>query len=262
MAVFKRNGEDTLFAIVGSAEVFDETFALKNIGDSNFNVGGWDLNVVMEDGIGIANASEHIGNGISHGHVRATFLPTGFGDTGNGAGIGKIAETDTAELEFTNEAVRSAAEFATVILTSGEFGLLTPLLDKSLFSHRNLLIVREGHTEQGEEFASLLIGVSGGDDDDIHTANFIDFIVVDFREDELLFDAESEIAPAVEGIFGNAPEVANARKSDIHKLIKEVEHAPAAQSDLAADRHPLTEFPSGKRFSGASDDGLLTGDGG
>lgn len=58
--------------------------------------------------------------------------------------------------------------------------------------------------------------MSGGGDDDIHTAYFIDFVIIDFGEDELFFDAESEIASAVEGVGVYASEVANARESDIH----------------------------------------------
>ena len=110
--------------------------------------------------------------------------------------------------------------------------------------------------------ASLFVGKCGSGDDDVQAANFIDFIVVDFREDELFFDAEGVIASAVEGIAIDATEVADAGESDIHKLIEEVIHTGAAQGDFATDRHTLTEFPSGEGFTCASDDGFLTGDSG
>ena len=45
-----------------------------------------------------------------------------------------------------------------------------------------LLVISEGHTHEREEFASLFIRMGGGDDDDIHTADFINFIVLNFRE--------------------------------------------------------------------------------
>ena len=104
--------------------------------------------------------------------------------------------------------------------------------------------------------------MGGRGDDNVQAANFIDFIVVDFRENELFLDAESVIASAVEGIAVDASEVADAREGDIHELIEEIIHAGAAQSDFATDSHTLTEFPSGEGFSGASDDGFLPCNGG
>lgn len=124
------------------------------------------------------------------------------------------------------------------------------------------LRIGEGHTEESEEFASLFVGVGGGGDDNVQAANFIDFIVVDFRENELFLDAEGVIASAVEGIAVDASEVADARESDIHELIEEIIHTGAAQSDFAADSHTLTEFPSGEGFPGASDDRFLPCDSG
>jgi len=42
-------------------------------------------------------------------------LPTGFGDAGNGTCVGLFAETDTAHFKLANIAVRSAADFATIV---------------------------------------------------------------------------------------------------------------------------------------------------
>ena len=102
--------------------------------------------------------------------------------------------------------------------------------------------------------------MSGSADDNIHTADFIDFVVFDFRENELFFDADSVIAATVEGVTINAAEVANARKCDVHELIEELVHTVGTKSNFAADRHTSTEFPSGERFTSASDDGFLTSD--
>ena len=120
----------------------------------------------------------------------------------------------------------------------------------------------EGHTEECEELASLFVGVRGSGDDDVQAADFIDFIVVDFGEDELFFDAEGVIASAVEGIAIDASEVADAGEGDIHELIEEIIHTGAAQGDFATDSHTLTEFPSGEGFTSARDDGFLACDGG
>lgn len=124
------------------------------------------------------------------------------------------------------------------------------------------LRISEGHTEKGEEFASLFVGMGGGGDDDVQAADFIDFIVVDFGEDELFLDAEGVIASAVEGIGVDAAEVSDAGEGDIHELIEEIIHTGTAQGDFATDSHTLTEFPSGEGFTCASDDGFLPCDGG
>ncbi len=120
----------------------------------------------------------------------------------------------------------------------------------------------EGHTEEGEELARLFVGVSGSGDDNVHAADFINLIVVDFGEDELFLDAEGVIASAVEGIAVDASEVADAGQGDIHELIEEFIHTATAQGDFAADSHTLPEFPSGEGFTRASDDGFLTGNSG
>ena len=106
----------------------------------------------------------------------------------------------------------------------------------------------------------FFIGFSGGRNDNVHAADFVNFVVFDFWEDELFFDAEGIIASSVEGVGIDAAEVANAGQCDIHELIEEIVHTGAAQGDFAADSHTLTEFPRGKGFTSASDDGLLTGD--
>ena len=108
---------------------FVEAFSLlENVGDSDFDFGAGDFNFIVEDGIGIANAGEHVGNRISHSHrepissFQKMGLPTGFGDAGNCAGVGLITEADTAHLELAEIAVRTAADFAAIVLASGELG--------------------------------------------------------------------------------------------------------------------------------------------
>ena len=89
----------------------------------------------MEDGIGIANAGEHIRDRISHSHrepissFQKMELPTGFSDAGDVAGVRVITEADAAHLEFAEVAVRSAADFTAVVLAGGELGFLRPFLD-------------------------------------------------------------------------------------------------------------------------------------
>src|SRR5574340_346723 len=49
-----------------------------------------------------------------------------------------------------------------------------------------ILILPERHPKQLQQFGSLIIRPCRRDDGNFHTTNFIDFIVVDFREDDLL----------------------------------------------------------------------------
>ena len=70
-----------------------------------------------------------IGSVIAIGNRYPPFLPTRFSDTGDSPVIGLDAETDPAHFEFTEVPVRSAADFATIVFTSREFGRLTPLFD-------------------------------------------------------------------------------------------------------------------------------------
>lgn len=72
-----------------------------------------------------------IGSVIAIGNRYPPFkkLPTGFGDAGDVAGVRVVTETDAAHLEFAEIAVRSAADFAAVVLAGGEFGFLRPFFD-------------------------------------------------------------------------------------------------------------------------------------
>jgi len=46
-------------------------------------------------------------------------LPAGLGNTGNHAGIGQLAESDTGKMETTQESVTTTGEFAAVHQTHG-----------------------------------------------------------------------------------------------------------------------------------------------
>ena len=51
--------------------------------------------------------------------IKIRDLPAGLGHTGNHAGIGKLAESDTGEMEATHECVAAAGELAAVHQTYG-----------------------------------------------------------------------------------------------------------------------------------------------
>src|SRR5579885_2479838 len=96
----------------------------------------------------------------------------------------------------------------------------------------NLLPLSEWHAEPGQQAAGLVVGAGCGDDRHFQPAQFVDLVVVDLREDDLLTQAERVVAAAVEAVGAHAAEVADAGQRDVHELVEEVPHAPAAQRRL------------------------------
>ena len=72
----------------------------------------------------------------------------------------------------------------------------------------------ERHSEQTEQFLGFLVSLRGGHEYHFHAANLFYLIVLDFREDQLLANAQGIIAAAVESLAGYAAEVANAGQYD------------------------------------------------
>ena len=60
----------------------------------------------------------------------------------------------------------------------------------------------------------------------------------------------------------DAAEVADAGQGHVEQAVQELPHLVAAQGDLGADGHALTQLEVGHGLLGLGDDGLLAGDGG
>ena len=75
------------------------------------------------------------------------------------------------------------------------------------------------------------------------------FIVIDFGEDQLLFKSERIVASAVESIGVDSPEVAHPRQREVEQLVDKLVHAVAAECNLGADFHALTELEVSKQIS-------------
>src|SRR5262249_38048785 len=84
--------------------------------------------------------------------------------------------------------------------------------------------------------------------------------VLDLREDDLLADAEREVAAPVEALGRHAAEVADARQGDVAQAIEELPHALFAQRDGHADLLALAQLVVRDVLLGARDDRRLTGD--
>src|SRR4029077_4460988 len=72
--------------------------------------------------------------------------------------------------------------------------------------------------------------------------------------------AERVIAPSVEALRVDTPEVPDAGQRDVQKLVEEVPHAPAAKRGLDADRLALAELERRDGLAGLDQRRLLTGD--
>ena len=121
-------------------------------------------------------------------------------------------------------------------------------------------VLFKGHAHEFEQAAGLFVGLSGGDEDDIHSSDLVDLIVLDLREDDLLFESQRVIAAAVESVGRNTVEVTDTRKRDVDEFIGESVHTYVSQRDLAANVHACTDFEVSDRLLCLGDYGLLTGD--
>ena len=108
---------------------------------------------------------------------------------------------------------------------------------------------------------TLIVG-RGGADADVHAADLVDLVVLDFREDQLLLETEGVVAAAVEGVGVDAAEVADTGQSHVEQTVQELPHTVAAEGDLDADGFAFTDLEVRDGLAGLSGDGLLAGDGG
>ena len=91
----------------------------------------------------------------------------------------------------------------------------------------------ERHAELPQELACLVVGRAVVVMVTSRPRTLSMRVVVDLREDDLLPDAEGEVAAPVERVRVDAAEVADARHRDRHQPVEELVHAGAAQRDLA-----------------------------
>src|SRR5690606_38736134 len=120
--------------------------------------------------------------------------------------------------------------------------------------------VAEREVEGAQQGTTFVIRTGGGGQGDIQTAQRIDFVVIDFREDDLLFHTHAVVATTVEGLGIQAAEVTHARQGDGQQTIQELVHAITAQGNLDADRPTFTNLEACNGFAGVGHDGFLASD--
>src|SRR3990172_6184376 len=115
---------------------------------------------------------------------------------------------------------RRAANFATVLRR-----LISRLITASL-AMICPSIALEGKAESGEKRPSFVVGFRGGGNADVHPPQGIDLVVLDFRENDLFFDAQAVVAAPVEGAAGNSTEVADTRDRDRQQTVEKIKQRP------------------------------------
>src|SRR5262249_31831911 len=170
----------------------------------------------------------------------------------------QFAKAEPAHLELPEIPARAAAQLAAVIGARRELRLTLGLHDER--SLRHTLLLPERHSEVREEHLRVLVRTRRRDDADVHASNLVHLVVNDLREDQLLAEPQGVVAPAVEPLGRNAPEIAHTRQRDVDQTVQELVHAGAPQCHLRADRHTLAELEVGDRLLGPGEDRALARD--
>src|SRR5690606_20749353 len=90
--------------------------------------------LVVHRRVGVADAGEHVCDGVGHCHVRPP-SPARLGDTGDLPRVDHVSQADPAELELAVHRVRTTALLAPGVGPHLELGLLVGLVDQSLLGH-------------------------------------------------------------------------------------------------------------------------------
>src|SRR5476651_1784759 len=123
-----------------------------------------------------------------------------------------------------------------------------------------IFLVPEREFKGGEQSFRFVVGLGGRGDRNIHTTQRIDLVVLDFREDDLLFDADVVVATAIKRAAIDATEIAHARQRHGDEAVEELVHASATQRDHGTDRIAFTDFETRDSFARLGGHWLLAGD--
>src|SRR5690606_37431599 len=88
----------------------------------------------------------------------------------------------------------------------------------------------------------------------------VDFVVFDFKENDLLFNPDVVVATSIERTTGNTTEVADARQGHGDQTVQEFVHAAATQGDHATDGVVFTDLEARDSLAGLGDYRLLACD--
>ena len=93
--------------------------------------------------------------------------------------------------------MRSAADLTSVVTAGRELSFLLLLQYHGFLSHLDHPpLFRERRAHESEKLFCFLVGGSRSYENDIHSANLVDLVVLDLGEDQLLLDTQSKVAAA------------------------------------------------------------------
>ena len=102
--------------------------------------------------------------------------------------------------------------------------------------------------------------MGSGSQGDVQIKQCIDFVVIDFWEDDLFFHAHVVVVVIIEGFGIQVVEVTHVWQGDGQQMIQEFVHMLAMQSDLDVNWSIFTNFEICDRFVGMSYNDFLIGD--
>src|SRR4029079_13829121 len=162
-------------------------------------------------------------------------LPARLRHTGDDALLGEVAEADPAQAELAVDRARTAAAVAARVLPRLVLLRAGCLRDQTLLRQTFLLsLSAEREAELAQEREGLFVRVRRRRDCDVEAAHGLHVVVVHFREDDLLPNADRIVAATVEARRGETAEVADARERDRDQPVEELPHPGAAHRYLCA----------------------------
>src|SRR5690554_4128532 len=152
---------------------------------------------------------------------------------------------------FSRAVMRSSSDRLVSLIWASNAARLAANLAASLRRFSSRLIrasfamsasILERELESREQRLGFLVGFRGRRDADVHPAQRVDLVVLDLREDDLLFDAHVVVAAAVETLARHATEVPHTGNGDRDQTVEKLVHARTTQRDHAADRVAVADL--------------------
>src|SRR4051812_29893927 len=240
--------------------VADVALLLEELGDAHLHPRARHGCVLVQRLVGVADAGEHVCDRIGQHRSLPTSstsscreLRPGARARGGRSGRGRTCGRPRAGGR-TGCSACSCAPCTSEVAAASRRGTSSPLLLPPF------AVRREGQTERPQQRERMLVVLGARRDRHVEPADLLDVVVVDLREDELLADAEREVAAAVERARIEAAEVADPGQRDRDEAVEELVHPRPAQRHAGADGHSLAHLELRDRLAGPPDLGALAGD--
>jgi len=134
-----------------------------------------------------------------------------------------------------SEKARAAGRSVAPIVPTHPNLACASLNHKTLFGHT---LLPERHAQLAQQSQGLRGAFRGRDDGEIHAADLVDLVVVDFRKNDLLADAHRVVSAPVEPLGGQPRKSRMRGTAAWDEPFQELPHAVAPQRDRDADRIP------------------------